>query len=282
MKTISFIIISIGKSDKLDNLLCFFDKFVKFGTIILVDNSTSGILYNKYHNVKYKHEIKQGASYARNSGASIATSDYLYFLDDDILPNSSWIDELTSFLQSELFVGIIGGQVDIPKEIEKLVPNNYSYLVGRKTFGEKTKVIRRDYIGGCNFLITKKLFDVVGGMNVQLGHNLNKIVLNEDVYLQEKVRKNGKKIVFNPRLSVTHFWKGNAEQLIERVKLQGKYDKIVDFEIKRKRYILRIVKYSIYIFFFNIIMKYFVKTHNTNYYFTIVRYKGYAEYKIKK
>src|SRR5215210_5851666 len=74
--------------------------------VIVVDNNSidnTGDLVQDYINchpgfrLKYLTESKQGASFARNTGASFARSPFLCFMDDDAVAETHYLERILAF-----------------------------------------------------------------------------------------------------------------------------------------------------------------------------------------
>jgi GT2 family glycosyltransferase len=61
--------------------------------------------------LRYIREPRQGVSYARNTGVSIARSSLIAFLDDDGVPVPTWVREIKRALDEHPEVDCIGGRV---------------------------------------------------------------------------------------------------------------------------------------------------------------------------
>ena len=96
---------------------------------------------------------------------------------------------------------------------------------------------------------------------------------NEDVLLQVRIRKNKGKIIYDPKLLVVHIWEGNLEKALNRVKIQGENDRILDEETSLLKMYLKQIKYRIFIK----LNRKETNIHSQNY-FDLVRYKAYVRY----
>ena len=253
MIRLSFIISSIGKSDRLDHLINQIDSMFYNKEIILVDNSRNKLLYKKYYKsskCRYIYEGNQGTSYARNTGAKEAKNEMLIFLDDDIVLSDNFRNiDFLSLYKDEKF-GIAGGKIIVSNK-PKYLPKKYTYLAGEKDFGNKLiNMPSYHYLGGCLLIIKKKTFDLFKGFDVQFGHQGNIIGANEDIIFQELIRKAGLKVVYIPEATVYHFWNENEAKALERVRKQGIVDRMTDEKYFKSRMILKLVKYKIFIFIF--------------------------------
>lgn len=247
---LSFIISSIGKSDRLDNLINQIYSWFDNKELILVDNSRDKVLYEKYFNndkCKYVYEKKAGLSFARNRGALEAKYDMLIFLDDDVVLGDNFKSASFKSLYDNHDFGIAGGKI-VVNEIPDYLPEKYTYLAGEKDYGDEVIVMPKyKYLGGCTLVMRKDVFNKIGGFDINFGHNGNNIGANEDVIMQEMIRKKGLKVIYDPQFLVYHFWNEEEDKAILRVRKQGIVDRITDKKYFTFRMILRLIKYNIFI-----------------------------------
>lgn len=283
MRTISFIIPTIGKSDKLSNLIQSIRNFSKSAQIILVDNSKKGCSDLNFNNfqVDYFHLPEGGVSKSRNFGASKVKNDFVYFLDDDVVPNQGWVKAIKEVLSDQKYENsLIGGSVYVPEDIKQLVPSKYSFLVGEKILGSSDKILHNKYLASCNFIFDTKIFNKLGGFPEEYGHSDGKIILNEEIYLQEKAKKIELKVYYKNNLAITHYWKGDKNGLMDRVGMQGLYDRKIDIKFNKKRFLLRMTKYLIFIPL-KFILVCLLSKKDTVYHFDLCKYTSYVGYKIR-
>lgn len=258
MKDISIIIPSRGESKYLLMLVDQLKRNKEFLDIILIDNSLTSKLADQYESdaeVKYQYVRKSGVSIARNKGADIAQTKYLYFLDDDVLLNDKWYLALQEVTSTNLQNVIIGGPVKISKIDINMMSKKYSYIFGEKNFGDKDKILKSNYLAGCNLLISKKLFKELGCFPDKFGHKGSTIAPNEDIYLQEKARRLGYKIYYKADMKVTHHTPISNINLEKRIELQGIYDRKLDIDLNKFRLVARLIKYSCYVVYYRLYLK---------------------------
>lgn len=246
INNITFVVASIGESEYLEDLL---DNLIQLRCkIVLVDNSTKGKLkkYNtKYKDIRYVHESRSGVSIARNKGAKNVQTDYIYFLDDDMIIADDFLDKISRTLFELQSADCIVGKVKamIPKNLA--IPKKYMYLVGEKNLGDYRKKLVKEYAGGCNMLMSKKAYNTAGGFDEDFGHKGNEVILNEDALFIDSLRKMKCLVYYDPNLEFKHYWSGTNNDLRYRVKIQGVSDRKLDVHTNYKRFILRLLKYKI-------------------------------------
>ena len=272
MSKISYIISSIGKSNKLEELINILINNLDDNEVILIDNSKEGILkfYKNNKKIHYFHEKESGLSNARNRGAKEATNELLVFLDDDIIPKNIFFKRINDYTKKISNDFIIGGKI-IPKSLPKYLPPKYQYIAGLKDYGDKKLLLPKyTYLGGCLLIMTKKTFEKLTGFDKSFGHNGKNIGANEDVIIQDIAHKKKIDVIYDPNLCVIHHWNGSYELALERIKTQGKNDRITDKKYHKIRLILKHIKYNLFI----LIKR---KSNNLTDIYDIVRYKSYVQ-----
>ncbi|MBT9313964.1 hormogonium polysaccharide biosynthesis glycosyltransferase HpsE [Leptothoe spongobia] len=74
----------------------------------------------------YVFESKQGAAFARITAMERAESEWVSFLDDDVLPAADWLAQAYAFAQEHPDAGAYGGQIHANFEVEP--PPNFSRI----------------------------------------------------------------------------------------------------------------------------------------------------------
>lgn len=139
----------------------------------------------------------KGVSGARNHGASLASSDLLFFLDDDMLITPATIDAILKlkkegyFSQSALVMNW-----EYPKDLINTMSNSkvgryylnskYHTLAGRlgKAIEQNTELFKMESMGSASFLISKDNFQKIGRYNENIGFQ------GEDIDLSNRLRSN--------------------------------------------------------------------------------------------
>ena len=135
---------------------------------------------------------QKGPAANRNSGAKLARGEWLIFLDDDCLPQPSFLSAY----------------------IEAIGKNRDCLVFEGCTLAERPRIRldeeapindRGGYLWSCNFLIKRKLFLEMGGFC-----ELYPYACMEDVDFREQLRGRGVNFLFVPQASVVHPWRSLA------------------------------------------------------------------------
>lgn len=119
----------------------------------------------------YLNEKEQGASFARNTGAAMATSPLLCFMDDDAIANHDYLSRIVQFFKTHPDAAGLGGRI-IPRYIPS-EPNWMSHyvssMVGNFDYAPQVSAFRPGkYPLESNMIVPKLLFDKIGGFNTAL------------------------------------------------------------------------------------------------------------------
>lgn len=189
------------------------------------DDGTSEMVKNEFPLVELiRNKKNSGPTFSRNRGAELINSEYVIFLDNDVLVRPGTFKKLIDFLRNNPDAGIVGTKI-VPKGKEKIwwnmgyEPNNFreaiGYLLGflLKIFPGsawlKSRAVKfilnySDYketipvgwvIESC-FVMKKKLFDEVGGFDEGF------FMFFEGPDLCFRVKKSGLKVYFYPDAAV--------------------------------------------------------------------------------
>lgn len=106
--------------------------------VIVVDNNSSDQTvkvireyqanWPKAYPLKYYFEAEQGSAFARQRAIKEAKSELIGFLDDDNIPDVSWVAAAYAFGQAHPNAGAYGSQIHGEFEVEP--PSNFRRIVG--------------------------------------------------------------------------------------------------------------------------------------------------------
>jgi glycosyltransferase involved in cell wall biosynthesis len=168
--------------------------------VIVVDNNsedTTAEIASKF-NVKLVLEKKPGASAARNTGASLAKSEILYFLDADCRLLPGVLGKILEAFDTHPDVTIVAGPPIYDRDgfLPYLITDKLQYFYFyMRIFKVITKV---DLFPGGGFAIKKDVFEKVGGFDETI--DSQEIVLPDDLDLAIRLKKAGlNKLLFDKK-----------------------------------------------------------------------------------
>lgn len=193
----------------------------KFEVIIVNNNSsdnTTAICENfiSMHadaSFIFLNECQQGASFARNTGAAIAKSPLLCFMDDDAVAYSDYLDQIIDFFETHPEAAGLGGRI-IPRYIPsepKWMSYYVSSLVGYFHFSDTVAVFTpTKYPLESNMVVWKDDFNLFSGFNTALpGVKGTLRIGGEGKEFFLKLKAAGKLIYYHPNAIVEHIVETN-------------------------------------------------------------------------
>lgn len=138
--------------------------------LVMDDGSTDTSLETiQRYDVKYnRSEEQRGQSWQRNRGAELTQSDYIVFIDSDVVVGGAFFQQVAEFISTDKPKGLIGLQgihsLEHPfTEWSSLIFNTLLHLLNRKP----------QYSLGLNtscFLVAREEFMTIGGFREDLRH----------------------------------------------------------------------------------------------------------------
>ncbi|MFH1522436.1 MAG: glycosyltransferase [Patescibacteria group bacterium] len=159
-----------------------FKQTYKPGEIIVVNNGKESLDLKdeRYKNIKVYNIIPYvGVSQARNFGASLASGDYLAFLDDDDLWSENYLENTLKAIESG--AQCILSRIDyLDKDKVSLAKNPHRRLSVENLYTFNPGVI------GSNIVVSKNIFIQVGGFDTKLVTSEDKSLIIE--ILKRKIK----------------------------------------------------------------------------------------------
>jgi glucosyl-dolichyl phosphate glucuronosyltransferase len=187
-----------------------------YEVIVVNNNSTdntqqiceSFIALHMDANYSYFNEAKQGASFARNTGAKHAASPLLCFMDDDAVADKDYLERIVNFFDHYPDAGGLGGRI-IPKYIPvepKWMSHYVSSLVGHFHYSEVVTVFAANkYPLESNMIIRKIDFDAINGFSEALPGVVGNLRIGgegKDFFF--RLKELGRTIYYDPAIRVQH------------------------------------------------------------------------------
>ena len=193
----------------------------------LLDSSTTGGLR------VIRNSTNLGFARACNQGASVASSDVLVFLNNDIVALPGWLDALLDLLDQEGSVGIAGarllypdgtiqhGGVDVTIDSGGRLQGQYRF-VGEQAGHPPANVLSEvEAVTGAALCIRRSCFEEIGGFSEEYWNG------NEDLDLCLSARASGWSVVYEPGSTLVHLESQSGPERYSR------YQHNVDTLVKR-------------------------------------------------
>lgn len=183
--------------------------------IIVVDNASSDrtreiVKARKHPQLHYIYEATMGLSVARNTGASVAHSPILAYLDDDAVASPQWLQTIYAAYERDPQLAIAGGKVTLlwaagscpPRWLSPGLASN----LGAYDLGETMLYVDRPSLTprGLNYSIRRHFLDQVGGFDLKLGRVGKTLLSNEELHMTELALAQGWKVAYLPDALVAH------------------------------------------------------------------------------
>ncbi|MCT7433168.1 glycosyltransferase [Aliarcobacter cryaerophilus] len=180
--------------------------------IIIADDVSSDETININNYVKniqvVRNERNLGFLLNCNNAVKFAKGKYIHLLNNDTQVQAEWLSSLIKLIESDDKIGMVGSKLVYPdgrqQEAGGIIWNDASgWNFGRlddPTKPEYNYVKEVDYISGASILLSKKLWDEIGGFDERYIP-----AYFEDSDLAFEIRKHGYKVMFQPKSVVVHF-----------------------------------------------------------------------------
>lgn len=229
-----------------------------FEAIVVDNNSTdhTAEVYQTWRtahplgNFTYTSEIQQGASYARNTGATLSKGSWLCFMDDDAVATPDYVKNIIHHIQDQPFIVGFGGRI-IPKYIPaepKWMSHYVSSLVGNFDYAPNACAFENGkYPLESNMIVNKEVYESIGGFNTALPGVVGTLRIGgEGKELFFKIMALGHTIYYDPSICVHHVVevkKLTSEYMYRVASGIGRGEKTRTKAISNNAYVLKIAEY---------------------------------------
>lgn len=191
--------------------------------IIVVDNGSTDTTkevvdgLNRLHKnrISYYCNPTPGLHIGRHVGFKVSNGEILTFVDDDIIAFPQWLENILNSFSINSEIALVGGkclpryEINPPEWVEKLgnyTPDGWIHgWLSLIDLGNKEKIVRPDYIYGCNFSIKKEVLIKCRGFHPDsMPWKLRKYRGDGETYLSEFIDQNKLLAYYNPKASVYH------------------------------------------------------------------------------
>jgi glycosyltransferase involved in cell wall biosynthesis len=260
--TLSIIICSYNRasyiSDALTSLYCQSAGLNAFEVIIVDNNSTDNTkeVYTAWRQTNnngqftFISETKQGASFARNTGAAIAKGQWVCFMDDDAVATPNYVENILKHIHNKPDAVGFGGRI-IPKYIPsepKWMSYYVSSLVGNFDYAPIACAFENGkYPLESNMIVKKSVYDQIGGFNVNLPGVVGTLRIGgEGKELFYKILALGHIIYYDPAICVHHVVevkKLTSEYMYRVASGIGRGEKTRTLAISKATYLIKVFEY---------------------------------------
>jgi glycosyltransferase involved in cell wall biosynthesis len=245
-------------SDALTSLYCQSAGLNAFEVIIVDNNSTDNTkeVYTAWRQTNtngqftFISETKQGASFARNTGATIAKGEWVCFMDDDAVATPNYVENILKHIQDKPDAVGFGGRI-IPKYIPsepKWMSYYVSSLVGNFDYAPIACAFENGkYPLESNMIVKKSVYDQIGGFNVNLPGVVGTLRIGgEGKELFYKILALGHIIYYDPAICVHHVVevkKLTSEYMYRVASGIGRGEKTRTLAISKATYLIKVFEY---------------------------------------
>jgi glucosyl-dolichyl phosphate glucuronosyltransferase len=207
--------------------------------VVLVDNNADPRLCGLQERLRpfplrVVHEPLVGLSRARNVAVAHASGEYVAFLDDDTVPERSWLAELHAGLHRHS-ASVAGGSIGLGVQGE---PPRWFNCDHRRLLAELLydghdipSIQESQYICGGNMITSVRIFEAIGGFLESFGRVGSVLRSSEELEWCRRLQAAGLTVSFIASARVTHiigfdrlrlsyflkrgYWQGRSDALLE-------------------------------------------------------------------
>ncbi len=173
----------------------------KVGGVVVVDDASECVDVEDLVSSRKARVIRlgenSGPAVARNRGVEETSSEYVWFLDDDCVPEPRCLERLLTGFANDKAIGVVGGSVADAEHLRRRYLTRAAYVVDRFNDNPGNPPGFRDCVATANVLVKRAVFDEVGGFDPAF-------VTNEDNDFCYRSLAKGFRVYFEPKATVTH------------------------------------------------------------------------------
>jgi len=225
MSDISIIVCTYNRSESLrETLGALGRQTVSDGVrldIVVVDNNSTDhtrtvveeIRKGSVWPIRYTFESRQGVNFARNRGVQEAKGEIVAFVDDDVLPEPTWVHTIAEAFTIHHADGVGGKILPLwlqpppPWLLDERVRRTYWCLLALLDHGPDVIVAHTfdgNLIYGANMAFRKRVFDEVGFFRTDVGAIGSQLLRGDETEMLQRLVAAGKRLVYTPHAVVHH------------------------------------------------------------------------------
>lgn len=161
--------------------------------------------------VRYEFEGTPGKSNALNTGIKSAKGEIIVFVDDDVVVETNWLQNLVAPLKDPKWSGVGGRTVpmqlgEIPDWVSLSGPYSQAGVLAAAFDAGNNECELRIAPYGANMAYRKRVFEDYGGFRKDLGPSPDPDIPRhtEDIEFGQRVLAGGERIVYQPTAVVRH------------------------------------------------------------------------------
>ena len=206
--------------------------------VLVVDNAPQHPADVGAAAVRVVVEPVPGAAAARNRALREASTPWIAFLDDDVVPEPGWLAALVAPVLADAEVRAVGGRVVLDPSVPRPLWFDEAGIGGYVTafdLGRPAGPVREgEYVVTANALFHVPTLLAVGGFDEALGPRPGAQIVADDVHVVRELQRAGHEVRWQPDAVVVHDFPEDRRRprwLLRRAYLQGRSDWLLDADL---------------------------------------------------
>lgn len=179
-----------------------------FEVIVVENPESTEAVQTLVHNYGFRYETSiLGANNARHHGISVAQYGLIALIDDDVIPNKHWVQQMVSLNETNKAYSVFGGSLDLEYRATppKWVTGPFEQMLSRLRWDAQypRRLNEGEYVVSGNMFFRKETYNAVNGLNLEAGYMGRDWKPNDEVEFVEKCKEIGP-VFYAPELKANH------------------------------------------------------------------------------